>query len=210
MNKDAAPVRVPQQKRSLKTKKKILKAAERLFSEKGFHKTNSKEISAKAGVSIGSFYAYFKDKKMVFLEVLKDHCGEVTRRLTSQEILGVSKSQDLRSFIATIARNVLEAHSISPGLHREISIMCFFDSDVEKQKNMEEQAIYENALELLKMWRDRIRVKDLPTAAYLICNVFEQNIHALRFSHSTIDEERLLEELVDMICRYLLPNPDQT
>ena len=56
-------IRTPQQKRSEETRKRIIAAAERLFSEKGYYNTNSKEIAKAANVSIGSFYSYFKDKK---------------------------------------------------------------------------------------------------------------------------------------------------
>jgi AcrR family transcriptional regulator len=42
-----------------------------LFSQKGYHHTNSKEITAAAGVATGSFYAYFKDKREIFIESLK-------------------------------------------------------------------------------------------------------------------------------------------
>jgi DNA-binding transcriptional regulator YbjK len=45
--------RIPRQNRSVQTRDKIIIAALELFSEKGFHSTNSKEITARAGVSIG-------------------------------------------------------------------------------------------------------------------------------------------------------------
>ena len=59
------------------TKEQIKKAAFQLFSQKGIHGTNSKEIAKKAGVSIGSFYSYFKNKKILLLEILEDHCDQV-------------------------------------------------------------------------------------------------------------------------------------
>ncbi len=64
-------VRIPRQKRGIETKGRIIQAARGLFSRKGFHGTNSKEIASAAGVSIGSFYSYFQDKKALFLEVWK-------------------------------------------------------------------------------------------------------------------------------------------
>ena len=50
-----------------------MKAAFRLFARKGIHGTNSKEIVKHAGVSIGSFYSYFKNKKALLLEMLDDY-----------------------------------------------------------------------------------------------------------------------------------------
>ncbi len=66
-------VRTPKQHRGIQTKNRIMKAAFQLFAKKGIHGTNSKEIVEKAGVSIGSFYSYFKDKKTLLLEMLEDY-----------------------------------------------------------------------------------------------------------------------------------------
>ena len=66
-------VRTPKQHRGIQTKNRIMKAAFQLFAKKGIHGTNSKEFVEKAGVSIGSFYSYFKDKKTLLLEMLEDY-----------------------------------------------------------------------------------------------------------------------------------------
>ena len=63
MGKETIKTRVPQQKRGIETRNHIVEAARVLFSRDGFNGTNAKEIAAEAGVSVGSFYAYFKDKK---------------------------------------------------------------------------------------------------------------------------------------------------
>ncbi len=55
-------IRVPTQKRSIEKKRSLIKAGFELFSELGFYKVNTKQIAKQAGVSIGSYYAYFEDK----------------------------------------------------------------------------------------------------------------------------------------------------
>ncbi len=42
----------------------------RIFSQKGFYATSSNEIAAEAEVAVGTFYAYFKDKKHLFHQVM--------------------------------------------------------------------------------------------------------------------------------------------
>jgi len=56
---------------SVKTRERILKAAEREFSERGFHGTQISHIVKSAGVARGTFYIYFKSKEEVFEELLK-------------------------------------------------------------------------------------------------------------------------------------------
>ena len=50
---------------------RILKAAAREFEEKGFFKTNIREVVKKAGTSIGNLYAYFDNKDALFYELVK-------------------------------------------------------------------------------------------------------------------------------------------
>ncbi|NPB07785.1 MAG: TetR/AcrR family transcriptional regulator [Aquificae bacterium] len=56
---------------SVQTRERILKAAEREFSERGFHGTQISHIVKSAGVARGTFYIYFRSKEEVFEELLK-------------------------------------------------------------------------------------------------------------------------------------------
>ena len=58
---DEELARKPQQKRSLDKQRAIFETAAALFSEKGYRGTNTKEIAARAGVSIGTLYFQFTD-----------------------------------------------------------------------------------------------------------------------------------------------------
>ena len=59
-------VNEPKTKRGMETLDKISKAAEELFSEKGYYDTGIVDIASKAGIAQGTFYIYFNDKKSVF------------------------------------------------------------------------------------------------------------------------------------------------
>jgi AcrR family transcriptional regulator len=58
------------QERARKTFEGLVDAARDLFAERGFDTTQTPDIAARAGVSVGTFYRYFPDKLEVFLEVL--------------------------------------------------------------------------------------------------------------------------------------------
>ncbi|MFN8498952.1 MAG: TetR/AcrR family transcriptional regulator [Anaerolineae bacterium] len=59
--------RVPQQARSRQKRDALLEAAGRLFAERGYEATTTDDIAAAAGVSVGTFYGYFHNKRQVFL-----------------------------------------------------------------------------------------------------------------------------------------------
>ena len=52
---------------------KIMKALTTLLRKKDFHSITTAGIAAQAGVTEGLIYKYFKDKKGLLYEVLKEH-----------------------------------------------------------------------------------------------------------------------------------------
>jgi AcrR family transcriptional regulator len=57
--------------RAIKTRKLIYDIAVKLMDEQGFAATTIEEISKKAGVSVGTFYHYFKSKEDIFYDLFK-------------------------------------------------------------------------------------------------------------------------------------------
>jgi AcrR family transcriptional regulator len=57
------------QSRTIESRKKLLSSAYQLFAQKGYYHTNTKEIAKAAGVSVGNFYNYFKDKSDIYCEL---------------------------------------------------------------------------------------------------------------------------------------------
>lgn len=51
-------------------REEILDAAERVFSERGFHETGIADIAAELGIGHGTFYRYFENKQDIATQVL--------------------------------------------------------------------------------------------------------------------------------------------
>ncbi|GEN36458.1 TetR family transcriptional regulator [Aneurinibacillus danicus] len=60
----------PRTQRGMKTKQKLLDAAEIVFGEKGFHQASIVDITQQAKVSMGTFYTYFESKEDIFRELV--------------------------------------------------------------------------------------------------------------------------------------------
>src|SRR5215470_11232510 len=71
----------PKQARSKQTKEKIIQAAIQLFQERGYEKTTSNDIASAAGVSVGSFYVYFTDKRQLLLTVFDRLADELFKNI---------------------------------------------------------------------------------------------------------------------------------
>ncbi len=111
---------LPKQERSRRTREKLIQAAAQLFEERGFEKTTSNDIAAAAGVSIGSFYAYFSDKRQLLLLLFEQRIAErldaVFSNFTEDDLTG----GDLRGCIERCIRRTFINKADSPGLTRLI------------------------------------------------------------------------------------------
>lgn len=57
--------------------RRIVRAAERLFTRRRFHEVKMDDVSRVAGVGKGTIYRYFKDKDDLFLRVVTSGFGEL-------------------------------------------------------------------------------------------------------------------------------------
>jgi AcrR family transcriptional regulator len=72
------------QRRAEDRPREICAAALDVFSEKGFAAAKLDEIAARAGVSKGTLYLYFKDKEDLFRAVVRDSIAPNVAAITSQ------------------------------------------------------------------------------------------------------------------------------
>lgn len=116
----------PQQKRSEASLEKILTAARKLISEGGFDDASITDIVAEAGLSVGAFYARFKDKDALFhivqIKTLDDLQVLITKKIAKFEQArrrsgGVTSLDHVAQFSVD---TLFELYSHSPGLIRAI------------------------------------------------------------------------------------------
>lgn len=197
---DTDRVRIPKQKRSIEIKNKIKRTAQELFSEKGYYNTSSNDIVKAAGVSIGAFYSYFKDKKALFIEILHDYNQNVVAQVPVRDL----QDTNLRELIEQYILAVFHAHSYSPELHREILALAYGDNEIKGILDYYESAMIEQVAQLLKDNCDLTRITDADHAAFLIFKCVEEVVHGIKIFNYPCDEAAMFRELTDMICSYVL------
>jgi len=107
-----------------RTKQRLLRAAERVFGASGFDRASIAEITSGAGVSQGTFYCYFVDKKAVFVALI-DELGREMRAATSglTDRLAIER-EGFRGFFRFVAehrdlyRIVRQAEFVDEGAYR--------------------------------------------------------------------------------------------
>lgn len=74
-------VNIPKTKRGQATLDKICQAAEALFYEKGYSNTSIVDITNYAGIALGTFYIYFKDKYYVYKYLLIQYSRQIRKSI---------------------------------------------------------------------------------------------------------------------------------
>lgn len=201
--------RTPVQKRGIETKKKIIDAAEALFGEKGYHKTNALEIAARAGVATGSFYSYFNNKKEVLIEIIRNFYATTTEKVLNSYDVKIQDNAtgnylEGKKLIHNMIQALFDAHTISPSLHREFVAMVLLDKEIEAISREEDKKVISAMKFLFETLSEHTRVRDTEAASILLHRISEEIIHYTRIMGADIESGRLLAELEDMVCRYVL------
>ena len=63
---------------------KLVKAAEDLFSRRGYRNTTIKDIVQSAGLSVGAFYIYFRSKYQLYVYIMQSFARRLQSYLDSR------------------------------------------------------------------------------------------------------------------------------
>src|SRR5215831_14996961 len=94
--------------RGKETRRAVLRAAERVFAERGYAGARMDDVAADVGIKRASMVYYFRDKRSLYLALLEDLYGELGRRY--QQVLDATASpvDSIFGFLDAWARHVQE------------------------------------------------------------------------------------------------------
>ncbi len=81
------------EKRRRETRERIINTARELFSRRGYHNTQVMDIVNELGMSAGTFYNYFKDKRELFLQISRENFINLGLKL--REMRKISNPQNI-------------------------------------------------------------------------------------------------------------------
>jgi AcrR family transcriptional regulator len=94
MNQSSVSLTRGTTEKAKRTKEAILRAAERVFGDKGFERASIAMITQEAGVAQGTFYLYFVDKKAVFVALVEE-LGHALRAALREATVGLMHRIDV-------------------------------------------------------------------------------------------------------------------
>jgi TetR/AcrR family transcriptional regulator, biofilm operon repressor len=199
---DKKDVRIPRQKRSIEKKEKIIEAATLIFMEQGYMNTNTADIAKAAGISTGSVYAYFEDKKDILLPCLY-RFGEPLTQQISEKVGSLSFTENINHMIENVLGIFVNYHNWTKRLHDEIMSLQYIDDDIRNYFNNIQKTMMNAVTEQLR------------TAGYFLPHEREQTFlifqmimgieDELAFNHSPdMNQKILIDECVKAIVPMLI------
>lgn len=114
--------------KGLRTRQRLLDAAEQVFAELGYHDSSIVKLTETAGVAQGTFYLYFESKKQVFNELVRDLNRRVRHAMKEASSQGTTRLEaELLGFAAyfrftaehtALYRIIRQAEFVSPEMLR--------------------------------------------------------------------------------------------
>lgn len=198
MDKD---VRIPQQKRSIEKKQRIIRAAYQLFDENGYYATNTTMIAKQAGLSVCSIYSYFQDKKDIMLACLQGNSEEINRRICEQ-ISKLAVDSDVFSIAQGVYRVFVESHNFSKQYHDDVMSLKYTDENFRSYFVNERRYFAQTTVEQLK--KCGVMFKHEKEQTFLIYSLLESLEDEIIYNTDTdVDKEIVVNECARIIADML-------
>jgi AcrR family transcriptional regulator len=107
--------RRPQQRRARQTVEAILDAVVRILKREGFQAITTNRVAEVAGVSIGSLYQYFPDRRAIFEALHQRHIEQIDRLFAAKFIEHAGSPLD--QLMRAMVDGMIEAHSTDSQLY---------------------------------------------------------------------------------------------
>jgi len=199
----------PRQARAVRTRARILEAATKELSDRGYAATSTRSIAERASVSVGSFYKYFPSKDALLHELAQTRAADIAERTI--EILAAPVQPDLgqeevragaRQRMTEVIYVVVDHHRIDPGLHAVLTERRHADPHLDRLTTASEHGLVAAIVALLDSWGFR---GDVQATAFILFGMVEGTIHAHVLGGPMVSDERFIQRLVDVMMTVSFP-----
>lgn len=159
----------PRTPRGEATRQRLLQAAEEVFAEKGFHASTVADLTARAGVGLGTFYFYFPGKLEIFRAVIHHLAKEVRRETAAAAAAGTGDRVDAEQRAMFAFFNF---HARHPNLYRVLTQAEWVDPAAARAFYEDFARSYARVLAEAQA-RGEVRPIDSETLAYIVLGAGE-------------------------------------
>ncbi len=202
-SKRSAPLatrRQPAQQRSRDRMDLIVAVAERLIGERGSDQLTMSEIAADAGISIGSLYQYFGDKRAIVRTLAARHAA-ASRRCLEDALAGVSDRDGLGEAFSRLVDDYYRIVRNTPVM-RDIAAGMKADKELQSLEVAESRACGALLAAAMRRVLPGAEAKRVESTAFLVWQLGEETMR-LALTVGRPEGPRLVEAYKRMSLRAL-------
>jgi AcrR family transcriptional regulator len=192
--------RKPRQRRAQQTVEAILGAVVRILKRESAHAVTTNHIAEVAGVSIGSVYQYFPDKRAIFTALHQRHIEEIDRLMETTLVENAGSS--LEKLIRALIEAMVDAHTADPELYQALFSEVPHMADETRDFPVRLHGAFRLALaSRIKELKAR---RDLDKAAFVVAHMIDSLSHGAMFRRpQSVSLAAAKEEAVHAVLAYL-------
>lgn len=169
--------RLPKQRRARQTVDAVLDAVVRVLKREGCKAVTTNRVAEVAGVSIGSVYQYFPDKRAIFVALHQRHIEQIDRMVETQLVEHATSS--LEELMRAMIEAMVDAHSADPELYELLATEVPHRADGTRDFAVRFYGAFRLAIasRVHQLKKDR----DLDKLVFVVTNMVESLSHAALF-----------------------------
>jgi len=173
----AAPARrQPRQRRAKETVEAVLDAVVRVLKKHGVDGVTTNRIAEAAGVSIGSVYQYFPDKRAIFKALHDRHVDEISRHI--DDCLVAHATAPIEDFVRALIEALVEAHATDPEFHELMTTTVPHGVEGARALDVRLRGVFRLALTSREPHREG---RDLDRTLFVLPNMVEALSHGAAY-----------------------------
>jgi AcrR family transcriptional regulator len=172
--------RRPKQSRSRQTVEAILDAVIKILKREGFGAITTNHIAEVAGVSIGSLYQYFPDKRAIFIALHGRHIEEIDRVIQTALIENASSS--LEVMVRAMVDAIIDAHGEDLKLFELLATEVPHRADGTKHFAVRLHGVFRLAI---ASRMQEVKGRDLDRQVFVVTHMVESLCHGALYRRPT-------------------------
>jgi len=198
----------PRQARSQATVSAVLEAATQVLERDGVEAATTTRIAEVAGVSIGTLYQYFSHRDAIF-NALQDREFERALALMQSVLSDGNLARSPRETVTAVVKGLAELYASRPGLHRLLAIEGLRMAKAERVYAFDTRVVG-IIRHFLAATGATVRRKNVDAAAFVAFQSVRATMLASLLERPPgLGEAELIEEIADLVLRYLVDVPAQ-
>jgi AcrR family transcriptional regulator len=192
--------REPQQRRARHTVEAVLDAVVRVLKREGIEAVTTNRVAEVAGVSIGSVYQYFPDKRAIFAALHERHVTQIGRLVETKLLEHAASSLD--TLIRAMIEAMIDAHAPDPELYELLSTEVPHRAEGTKDFSVRLHNAFR--LAIASRTQDFSTRRDLDTVVFIVTQMIDALSHgAVLRRPARLSLAAAKEEAVRAVLAYL-------